>query len=761
MSALPIVVDKPETALRASIFAHGYQPIAIYNWNATNLPASQRGKKPYGYEWQNKVGTPTYNAAALNTGILTKNLRAIDIDLEDDRAGIAHAIVEQELGCTPLVRKRANSPRRLLVFRGAGDKINIVDETGARQIEILGRGQQFVAYGRHSSGAELEWEDEQPDSFPHDELPEASEDAIARLAAALCAEFGFRIAGRDKGEAPEPEPAQAPSAALAAPSSAATEAWATTAFDEETKRVATCGRGGRNEALNRAAYSLGQIVGGGYLQETEVVSALRNAALACGLVKEDGWPSVNATIRSGLTSGRLKPREKPEREIEVDPVVVSISEAMAGAKSKRTAPPALSVDMGKAADWAQPTGLLREMTEWILATSPMPNRPLAVAAATAVVSTVCGRHLYSASGTSMNLYIAMLAKTGYGKDRPLSAPGEILSASGLKSLRQSGKSFAVSGFESMIVEHPCCLAIIDELGANLMSRISHKRSSTHEQAIKPLLLELWSRTMGKDAFMTTHRAQSGSVAVHSPSLTILGASTPEKFYATLQNADAADGFMNRFLIAEAAPRSDEDEDVEREPVSQLVTDCLQGIVPHLGGNLGGLLGVFSPNADIPERKLEWGAGARDAVRAFKKQVNEIVTETRYGDLWGRTYEYAIRLGGIHAVSRAGANASLEIGDMQWGAAWAVASARAMTDAAENLMARSNYEADLNEVKKEIREAGVVTRSALLRAIRHIKSQDLENITNHLAEAGMIEKQDSTPDTGGKGGRPIRSYRWKG
>ena len=88
-------------------------------------------------------------------------------------------------------------------------------------------------------------------------------------------------------------------------------------------------------------------------------------------------------------------------------------------------------DIDEAVDWTQPDGLLGEMADWILLTSRRPNRPMAVAAALAVLSAVCGRHLYGPTGTSLNLYLACLAGTAMGKDRPLSAVAEILAAAKL------------------------------------------------------------------------------------------------------------------------------------------------------------------------------------------------------------------------------------------------------------------------------------------------------------------------------------------
>jgi putative DNA primase/helicase len=88
--------------------------------------------------------------------------------------------------------------------------------------------------------------------------------------------------------------------------------YALAALDTEIQNVASAGRGGRNDALNRAAFALGQLVGAGALSESVVTAALEDAAAACGLIKDDGLRSVRATIRSGLRDGMAAPRDLSE-----------------------------------------------------------------------------------------------------------------------------------------------------------------------------------------------------------------------------------------------------------------------------------------------------------------------------------------------------------------------------------------------------------------------------------------------------------------
>jgi hypothetical protein len=87
--------------------------------------------------------------------------------------------------------------------------------------------------------------------------------------------------------------------------------YAMAAFNDEIRKVETAGKGQRNATLNMAAFSLGQFVAAGALSESAVRSALERAAEICGLAKDDGRASVQATIASGLKAGVAEPRQLP------------------------------------------------------------------------------------------------------------------------------------------------------------------------------------------------------------------------------------------------------------------------------------------------------------------------------------------------------------------------------------------------------------------------------------------------------------------
>jgi hypothetical protein len=81
-------------------------------------------------------------------------------------------------------------------------------------------------------------------------------------------------------------------------------AYAAAALRGELDRVLAASEGGRNHAVNAAAFALGQLVGGGLLARQLVEDALALAGQAIGLPAGE----CAKTIRSGLDSGARTPR---------------------------------------------------------------------------------------------------------------------------------------------------------------------------------------------------------------------------------------------------------------------------------------------------------------------------------------------------------------------------------------------------------------------------------------------------------------------
>lgn len=93
------------------------------------------------------------------------------------------------------------------------------------------------------------------------------------------------------------------------------DAYGQAALDDEIRVLSCVAKGARNAALNRASFSLHQLVAGGELDAGEVQDHLIKAAHANGLMTdpEDGPRKVISTIRSGARAGLQHPRNRRSR----------------------------------------------------------------------------------------------------------------------------------------------------------------------------------------------------------------------------------------------------------------------------------------------------------------------------------------------------------------------------------------------------------------------------------------------------------------
>ncbi len=213
-------------ALRAKLWLNGYPPVPVYSPEHDSNPPGKRGKRPIGNGWQGRARLTPPEAAtaapdlrALNTGILCDGFRNVDVDIDDAAlAGEVRALAVAKLGYT-IWRSRADLPRGLLLYRAAYGKPGKVTIEGAThdpknsiscKVEVLGFGQQFVAYGQHESGKKLNWFPVGPADLPRDELPAVAEDKICEFLEEVAKLIGAQPpggpGGGNRGEAaPTPD----------------------------------------------------------------------------------------------------------------------------------------------------------------------------------------------------------------------------------------------------------------------------------------------------------------------------------------------------------------------------------------------------------------------------------------------------------------------------------------------------------------------------------------------------------------------------
>ena len=181
---MPIHVDPEET--RLTLWRNGYKPVPIVTGQKhpteKNWPTVCRNADETTIcSWKKKL------PGCRSTGILTGEAVGADIDvLDEPLACVIESVAYETLGRT-LLKRVGLAPKRLFVCRtiepfGKIDSGELYLRGRRHKIEVLGRGQQFVAFGIHpDTQRPYEWIGPNPCDVPLEQLPIVTE--------AQCREF--------------------------------------------------------------------------------------------------------------------------------------------------------------------------------------------------------------------------------------------------------------------------------------------------------------------------------------------------------------------------------------------------------------------------------------------------------------------------------------------------------------------------------------------------------------------------------------------
>jgi len=218
-------------------------------------------------------------AAAIGLACGASGLFVIDCDVKNGIDGI-EAFEALGIAHTGALHSRTPSGGLHIVFRANGAHLGNSAGKLAPGVDTRGEGGYIIAPPSNvTGGAYTALDDWQSDPSP--------------IPAALVALLKPR---QQKKRAPAP-----------GSNGRGLSPWAAKALQDELDAVARASEGTRNETLNKAAFNLGQLVGGQELDMSDVTSGLLSAAIIAGL----GEREAQRTIDSGLAAGLREPRHRP------------------------------------------------------------------------------------------------------------------------------------------------------------------------------------------------------------------------------------------------------------------------------------------------------------------------------------------------------------------------------------------------------------------------------------------------------------------
>jgi len=548
--------------------------------------------------------------------------------------------------------------------------------------------------------------------------------------------------------------------------SMASTSWAERAMRDEVDALARVGEGGRNHAIVRAAFKLGQICAAGHLSfgvaHDELVSVVQ------------GWPSLKkslGTIKRGIEAGAKHPRSPADRPVAVDggyyldEVIDAIDVVDDGTpdevmqpeirRPERPTPAAMD-----AARWAllndvrRLGGLCDTFCGWVIRGADHPQPGLTIGALLALGSALAGRRLVYRRSTS-SLYVVSMAASGEGKNRPQSCLSRVVdevwpALRGPNSF-SSGPAF-VDGVKKATSAGTATCLVLDEYGMQLGNMMG-PRAASHRQDIKQSLTELSTKGTDKWSPAMSLVKGGGKLDLIAPVVTILGSTTPESLHSVLTSVDVADGFVGRHVWMRSQHVLPEWQPPETRPDDDLPLDVRRAVMAirerHEAWHLG-LPVTVDTGVDVLRLYDPITMGEDDEARvlmtACKVKADKARRDGSRADIppavLARLPEFAGRLAMVLAVLAAPEDdrpaVTVEVARVAIALAEESAAVFAASLSANRRASWDDHAAQCELVLGAIRgEGGSMGKTDLLRACRALSSRQMADVISRLVEEGAV------------------------
>jgi len=712
-------------------------------------------------------------------GIATGALVGIDIDILDGALAIQIAeLATSMLGDTPCLRI-GRAPKRLLVYRAA------TPFAGRKRLplEVLARGQQFVAHAVHpDTGQPYVWPEDTLLDTPLAQLPMLDEAAamawLDRAHALIPPELRPRSLHLPSDSAAWRGPSdprgtlEAVKAALAYLPNEDLDGASWITMGNAIK--AALGEEGRDLWLDWSKSS-GKSGGSGKSDTAERRWAkLRPHSIGAGSIYgwaiDRGWvPPPEITLNAAAAERAVQPHPAaamlartdatpPTAAADIHPAAALLAKLDASRAKQQAAPLPVPDTI------LQPGGVLQMLVDECVGSALRPQPFLALGAAICAVGALAGRQYRTRTDLRTNVYIAAVAESGGGKDH---APEVIRRCFDLAKLDRylGGENLASGrGMLSALEQHPARLFQIDEFGL-FLATVTGGRAPAHKAEIWSELMKLYSRAKGiYRGTEYANKKDAPRVDIHQPCVCFFGTTTPSTFWKALEGGAIMDGSLARFLVfVTDTDRPDRNPNAGIIAPPPALLDALKAITRGAGdppppGNLPDVHVVpMSATEEATPHTVPMTAGA-EAMHDRKLAEEDVwakkVAGTPQAAIVNRLGENASKLALICAISRDPAHPRVAEADVAWGWALAEHCTRTVLRDAQRFLADSEFEKRLNKAINIIGNHGPCSRRDMFHKGLKLTAREFGEVIEALVTNGAVI-ETAAPASGGPG-RPAGS-----
>lgn len=320
----------------------------------------------------------------------------------------------------------------------------------------------------------------------------------------------------------------------------------------------------------------------------------------------------------------------------------------------------------------RPPGLFGDIMDFVYESSWLQVQEVALASAIGMMSGICGRP-YNVSGTGLNMYTLLLAKTGRGKEAVGGGISKLMkyitqvlpdSEAVLAATNFIGPAEISSGQAILRrLADPnkrCFVSVVGEFGIK-MQQLAHPRASASELTLKKVLLDLYNKSGATDVFGGSEYAEKDKniALIPSPAVSILAESTPSTFYSAIDEKLIKDGLLPRFLVIEYnGPRMyDNENSVNVVPSPQLIS---------------GLVELCKYSLDLQKRgrvvQVDATPEAQEFLRTLSRAITDLINTTEsdaVAELWNRAHIKTMKLASKVAIGLNMCFPTIDLPTAQW------------------------------------------------------------------------------------------------
>ncbi|WP_237132202.1 hypothetical protein [Pseudohongiella sp. O18] len=295
-----------------------------------------------------------------------------------------------------------------------------------------------------------------------------------------------------------------------------------------------------------------------------------------------------------------------------------------------------------------PPGKAGEIAQVIYHSAPRPVWEVAIVSALGLLAGVCGRSWLTPTGSGLNVYVVLLARSGIGKETM--AEGISLFVKGANRWESNvGTFYDFSDYASgqaligAISRSPCFTHIASEFGRKL-KRMSNPKDSALQE-LRTVMTKLYAKSGPQSVAggITYSDEKNNKPILGGAAYSLIGDSTPGTFHQALTDDMMEDGFMSRLTVIEyngERPRANK---------NRLTS------IPEQSGQW--FAGLATQARTLRERDeyqaVDSDAAAWDMLDAFDIECDDAINATddeARRQMWNRAHLKALRVASLLAVA---------------------------------------------------------------------------------------------------------------